>query len=405
MLTRTRMAIARPLFALFLFSFFVISCRKENQVSETPPKQTEDVATLRSFLSEVTGAKTDKITFDDAKKEFTIDGDVIMSLKSASEHYAKAAATSSEDAGGRTTQRRYDFIMNTTVAGSVTIYADGTVPTAWQTAIDQAISNWNGTDCLVKLSRVTSPFEARIVFSSYTDASTTTIAFASFPDVTGNCGPTVNINLYYSTLSASRKQFAITHELGHCLGFMHTNQANGVLIPETPNASDPNSLMNAVVLDWAGYTYYDIISYGIVYPNAVNTKRLLRYYNGNTQDHFYTLNSTELNASGSSYNFEKGEGYMYTSQVSGSSPFYRYYNSANGDHFYTANYAEIGAGSGGYSLEGVSGYLFTTQVAGTRPLYRYFNLARADHFYTVNYSEFGAGASGYTLEGVAGYVY
>ena len=397
------MAITRPLFALFLFSFFVISCRKDNQVPKTSLPQTDDIATLRTFLSENTGATIDKITFDDTKKEFTIDGDVIMSLKDASAHYAKAVAN---DAGGRTTQRRYDFIMNATVATSVTIYAGPTVPAAWQTAIDQAINNWNSTDCLVKLSRITTgPFGARILFSSYTDASSSTIAFASFPNVAGDCGPTVDINLHHSTLSASQKQFAITHELGHCLGFMHTNQSNGVLIPETPNASDPNSVMNATVLNWGGFTYYDIISYGIVYPNAANAKRLLRYYNGNTHDHFYTLNSTELNASGASYNFEKGEGYMFTSQVPGTYPFYRYYNSANGDHFYTANFAEAGNGSGGYSLEGIAGYLFIEPTVGTRPLYRYFNLSRGDHFYTVNFNEFGSGSGGYAYEGVAGYVY
>jgi hypothetical protein len=404
MLTTTRMAIARPLLALLLFSFFVISCRKDNQVSKTPPAQTDDIATLRSFLSENTGASLDKVTFDDTKKEFTIDGDVIMSLKNASEHYAKAVATDNE--GARTTQRRYDFILNATAAAGITIYADASVvPTAWQTAIDQAINNWNSTDCLIKVSRAGSAAGASIVFSSYTDPNTSTIAFASFPNAAGNAGPTVSINLYYSTLSASQKQFAITHELGHCLGFMHTNQFNGVLIPETPDAADPNSVMNAVVLNWGGYTFYDILSYGIVYPNAANTKRFLRYYDPTYKDHFYTLASTEINAGANGYHFEGGAGYFYTTQVSGTTPLYRYYNGPQHDHFYTANYGELGAGANGYTYEGISGYLFSAQVAGTRPLYRYYNGTQQDHFYTANYGELGAGANGYTYEGVVGYVY
>jgi len=402
MLTKRRMAIARPFLALFLFSLFVISCRKDNQVPKTSQPQTDEIATLRTFLSENTGTKIDKVTFDDKKKEFTIDGDVIMSLKDASAHYAKAVAN---DAGGRITQRRYDFIMNATAAASVSIYADGNVPAEWQTAIDQAINNWNGTDCLVKLSRAGSAAGARIIFGIYTDPNTSTIAYASFPDAAGNPGPTVNINLYYSTLSASQKQFAITHELGHCLGFMHTNQFNGVLIPETPDAADPNSVMNATVLNWNGFTFYDILSYGIVYPNAANTKRFLRYYDPTNADHFYTLGSTEINGGANGYRFEGGAGYMYTSQVSGTTPLYRYYNGPQHDHFYTANYGELGAGADGYTYEGVAGYLFSTQVAGTRPLYRYYNAAKADHFYTANYGEIGAGANGYTYEGVAGYVY
>jgi hypothetical protein len=397
------MAIAKVLLAFLIFSFIISSCRKENQVPKSPPAQTDDIATLRAFLSENTGTKIDKITFNDTKQEFTIDGDVIMSLKDASAHYAKAVAS---EAGGRITQRRYDFIMNTTAARSVTIFADASViPAAWETAIDQAINNWNSTDCLVKLSRAGSAAGASIVFSSYYDSNTSTIAFASFPDASGNPGPTVSINQYYNTLTASQKQFTITHELGHCLGFMHTNQFNGVLIPETPDAQDPNSVMNAVVLNWNGFTYYDIISYGIVYPNAANTKRLLRYYSGRDKDHFYTLNSTELNASGNSFTFENGQGYMYASQESGTTPLYRYYRGSDKDHFYTANFAELGGGADGYVYEGIAGYLFLTQISGTRPLYRYYSGTDSDHFYTTNFNELGSGGNTYTYEGVVGYVY
>jgi hypothetical protein len=393
------------MYLLFLFTFFVISCRKENQVSKVSPTQTEDIAALKSFLSEATGTKIDKVIFDDTKKEFVIDGDMMMSLKSASEHYAKAAATSSENPGGKTTQRRYTFLMNSTAARSVTIYADGSVPGAWQTAIDQSINNWNSTDCLFKLSRTGSSSGASIIFSVYTDAGTNVVAYSYLPNGSGNSGNGVSINLNANGLSAGQKQFAITHELGHSLGFLHTDQTDGILIPETPDASDPKSIMNSYVLEWAGYTYYDVLSYGIIYPNADNTKRFLRYYNGTATDHFYTLNSSELNGGAGGYTFERGAGYMYTSQVSGTVPLYRYYNADAKDHFYTTNYSTLGAGAGGYVLEWVAGYLFATQVSGTRPLYRYYSASAKDHFYTTDYGELGAGAGGYASEGIAGYVY
>jgi hypothetical protein len=57
----------------------------------------------------------------------------------------------------------------------------------------------------------------------------------------------------------------LTHELGHSIGFTHTDGTYGNLVPNTPE-TDPNSVMNSFVLPWNGFTPYDIAAVNTIYP-------------------------------------------------------------------------------------------------------------------------------------------
>jgi hypothetical protein len=97
------------------------------------------------------------------------------------------------------------------------------------------------------------------------------LASSGFPSSTGTPYPTVNVNTNaitsYST-SATFLNFAASifaHEVGHCIGFRHTDYMNrayscggspanegastvgAILIPGTPSGPDPNSWMLACV--------------------------------------------------------------------------------------------------------------------------------------------------------------
>jgi hypothetical protein len=96
------------------------------------------------------------------------------------------------------------------------------------------------------------------------DAATSTIAQAYYPDYYGNAGKQITINTYYNYLSSSYKVFAMTHEMGHNIGFTHTDGTYGNLIAGTPE-TDPNSVMNSFVLPWNGFTPYDVTAVTTVY--------------------------------------------------------------------------------------------------------------------------------------------
>ncbi len=383
-------------FALVFSTFTITSCKKESTADTAVTAQGNDEITqLKKFLSASTGVALEKVVYNEGKQQFFLDGDMMMPLSFARGHYEKR----NDQPGPRTEQRRFDFIMNGAAASGVVIFVRADMPAAWTTAIDQAIANWNGTDCLIRISRTANPAAATITMTPYFDGSTSTIAFASFPDAAGNAGPTINVNTFFNTLSASQKQFAMTHEMGHCFGFTHTNQSFGAIIPGTPTA-DPNSVMNATVLNWNGFTPYDYIAYGIVYPNAPGAQRFLRYFTPNGTNHFYTANVAELGQGGGGYIFERSEGYIFPAQQPGTVPIYRYLNPGVINHFYTTNFNELGGGRGGYIYEGIAGYAYPTQVAGSRPLYRFYSPGGTDHFYTLTFGSY----PGYIYEGVMAYV-
>lgn len=397
-LTDMRQTLSQPIYALLLSATVLASCKKENQISQST-KPIGELATLTSFITDVTGVTSNKIVFDSVKQQFIVGGDVILSLQQAKDHYSKANSSGAE---GRLGQRRYAFIVGSNIAPSITVYADPTIPAAWSTALDAAITSWNNIDCLVKITRTTTAAGASIRVGTYTDATTPTTEYASYPDALGYAGQSVNVNLYYNSLTADQKTAKIIHAFGHCFGFTHTDDSStGTSIPETPDG-DASSIFNTnpSVTTWS---FYDYIAAGIVYPNYPGTKRILRYWNLSSSRHLYTLNSAELGAAANGYSAEPGtSGYIFPTQVTGTVPLYRYQIGTTGDSYYTTTLND--AGSSGYTYKGILGYLYTTQVAGTRPLYHY-TYPGSVNFYTVNYAELGAGSGAWVLQAPVGYVY
>ena len=132
---------------------------------------------------------------------------------------------------------------------------------------------------------------------------------------------------------------------------------------------------------------------------------LYRYWNAGTYNHYYTTDFSELGNGANGYVFERVEGHVYGSQVSGTVPLKRYYCADNGDHFYTTNPNEPGAGLPCYQFERVEAYVFPNKVSGTVALYRYYEPNNYDHFYTTNFNELRNGGLGWYLEGVQCYVF
>jgi len=178
---------------------------------------------------------------------------------------------------------------------------------------------------------------------------------------------------------------------------------------------------------------------------------LYRYDNPELDRHMYTSDWNELGSFSQGYQFEKVQGYLYTSATGASNlvPLYRYYNSTTSDHYLTTTNATYS----GYTYEKILGYISTTPITsadqslneyfdstsghvytsppetlstpfvfsalegyltpplgdvingGLTPLYRYYNGTTARHVYTNTWSELGSGAQGYTFEKVQGYMY
>ncbi len=259
------------------------SCKK-NDLTESSPVNNQEITQLKSFVASSTGLSTSQVEYNAAGRYFVAGKDLRISLADAKLRMKNDTMPSGVSAN----QRRYVYLVQPTKVSTITIYADNSVPADWITALDQSIANWNSTNSHVYMKRVTATTTTttttnpgkkkkqnttttttvpsyNILVTTLYDNTTSMVAQAYMPDYYGNVGNEVDINTYYNYLNASYKTFALTHELGHSIGFTHTDGTYGDLIPGTPE-TDANSVMNSFVLPWNGFTGYDLLAVNTIYP-------------------------------------------------------------------------------------------------------------------------------------------
>ncbi|RYY67063.1 MAG: matrixin family metalloprotease [Chitinophagaceae bacterium] len=138
---------------------------------------------------------------------------------------------------------------------------------AFSAALDEAIRRYNAENLTVKFQRVTSGANTTVV--AYYEVSNT-LGSSGFPSSTGAPYSQVKMNTYwYSTGTGTTNinyiATIMAHELGHCIGFRHTDYMNrayscggsavnegsagvgAVYIPGTPSGASASSWMLACV--------------------------------------------------------------------------------------------------------------------------------------------------------------
>jgi hypothetical protein len=140
---------------------------------------------------------------------------------------------------------------------------------AFSAALDEAVRRYNAEGLTISFQRVTTGADISIV--AYYEVSNT-LGSSGFPNTTGDPYNQVKMNTYWyntGTDATNTNYIAtiITHEVGHCIGYRHTDYSNrayscggarsnegqtnngvgAVHIPGTPTGGDPNSWMLACV--------------------------------------------------------------------------------------------------------------------------------------------------------------
>jgi hypothetical protein len=140
-----------------------------------------------------------------------------------------------------------------------------------------------------------------------------------------------------------------------------------------------------------------------------------RFYNPNSQGHFFTTNETErdtiLANSDWGYIFES-YGFL-ASEIPGNNliPVYRFYNPFSQGHFFTTSEAEkntvLANPDWGYQEEGIGFYAYGSSVNGSLPVYRFYNPFSQGHFFTISEAEkdniLTNPSWGYSFEGIGFY--
>jgi len=275
--------------SFLLLALAATSCKKTDTAASFP----SDLDALKNFVASSTGLPESSVNYVASGQYFSAGKDARISLQDARLRMENDGVSASATAK----QRVYVYTVTPTNVATITIYADSTVSADWLTALDASIANWNSTNSKVVMKRVTATTTTtttpttttsngkkkrtttagttttttttlptyKIKVTSFYDNATSTVAQAYMPDYYGNPGFEVDINTAYNYLSPAYKIFTLTHELGHAIGFTHTNGTYGNLIAGTPE-TDPNSVMNSFVLPWNGFTSYDVLAANTIYP-------------------------------------------------------------------------------------------------------------------------------------------
>jgi hypothetical protein len=173
--------------------------------------------------------------------------------------------------------RTTNLVTAANVRGIVVDLSGLSSQTAWQTAARDAITHWNGTGSNVQMTEGSTGVDITV---ATTCTSSNIAAYASFP-AGGNVGPTIYVNTCfgYSTSSA-QKVHNMVHELGHTLGFRHSNYTQqgesagtegAVHIYGTPTSGNATgSVMNGgtALNSWAGFAASDLTAVRSIYPLA-----------------------------------------------------------------------------------------------------------------------------------------
>lgn len=220
------------------------SCKKE--VNQTAQEE----------ISPQTLAKIAELGFGTANVQkidegYLVEGDIILTEANLNERPTSPVLRIAEYEQYRT----YNLV--TGLPRTITVSSSGKINGAVSSAIDAAIGRYNARNLALKFQRVSSggDINVRIINGgSY-------IASAGFPS-NGDPYYEVKFNRFYQNYSQGFLTTVISHEVGHCIGFRHTDYMNrsfscgtggsegestvgAVHIPGTPTGPDAASWMLA----------------------------------------------------------------------------------------------------------------------------------------------------------------
>ncbi|WP_245957342.1 M57 family metalloprotease [Chitinophaga flava] len=230
----------------------MLSCKKE---SKTVAKESEiETEVINKIKNE--GFSTNGII--KVEGGYVVEGDIFLSEKSLANK-----SSSPQIRIAKTEQYRTRNLISVSGTRVITISVTG-LPPAYIAAADEAIARYNALNLRLTFQRINSGGNIDI---QNADLGPGILGrSAGFPDAQGNPPSPILLNAGYIGNSPDQSYIAtiIAHEIGHTIGFRHTDYFNrgyscgysnpndegdagvgAINIPGTPTAEDPNSWMLA----------------------------------------------------------------------------------------------------------------------------------------------------------------
>lgn len=236
----------KPLAFLLIAGFAMTSCKKEVKDAAQEEISQEVLAQIKDLGFSTSGVQ--KID-----EGYLVEGDIILTPDRLTERPTSPSLRIAE------VEQYNTFNLVTGLPRTITVSSSGSISGSVSSAIDAAIGRYNAQNLRVTFTRVASGGDINIRVVNGGNY----IASAGFPSG-GDPYDEVKFNKQYQNYSAGFLTTVITHEMGHCIGFRHTDWMNrayscgtggsegqqtsgvgAVLIPGTPSGPDSGSWMLA----------------------------------------------------------------------------------------------------------------------------------------------------------------
>ncbi|MBC7848570.1 MAG: protease [Chitinophagaceae bacterium] len=233
------------------FTLILLSCKKDASVKESALPVSEDVLTKIAALG---FGNKDVVKHEEG---YLVEGDIVIT-----DEQLKNRPESSLLRVGEEEQYRTNNLV-TSLPRNITVRVRSSLPSRYVTALNSTISRYNALGLRITFSRVTSGGD--IVISA-APSGAGYLASAGFPTSGGSPYNSVRVNrAYLDSWDINTVTSILAHEIGHCIGFRHTDymarqyscggspvnegasNVGAVHIPGTPTGPDPNSWMLACI--------------------------------------------------------------------------------------------------------------------------------------------------------------
>lgn len=238
---------------------FLFACTKDKQSSTEKTVSATDVSAAVLKNIKDLGFSTDQVR--KVGDNYLVEGDIMLTPENLVE-----ASTSPNVRIAETEQYRTTNIVKN-LPRTVTVSISN-LPAVYATATQNAIARYNALNLTLKFQFVSSGGQIKIVgFNQGPSGGYITLGSSGFPTSSGNPYSQIQMNTnaqaYGTNPNVNYLTSVLQHEMGHCIGFRHTDYFNrafscggsadnegasnigAIRIPGTPSAADAASWMLA----------------------------------------------------------------------------------------------------------------------------------------------------------------
>src|SRR5688572_22389705 len=199
----------KTMLVLAVISLSIMSCKKEVQEPISQEQEVSQAVKDKIFALGFTSSTAKKIP-----EGYLVEGDIVLT----EEELDRVPESQSFIVANEEHYRTYNLV--TGLPRNITVRVSSTLPSRYVSSTDAAISRYNARGLRVTFSRVTSGGNIVIVAAP---SGSGYLASAGFPSG-GNPYSRVNVNrAYLDTWNINTVTSIIAHEIGHCIGFRHTD--------------------------------------------------------------------------------------------------------------------------------------------------------------------------------------